>query len=255
MNYTAIIAARMGSRRCPGKQLLPILGRPMLERMVERIRYSDRIGRIVIATSDLLRDDILEEWARSMRVDCFRGSPDDVLGRIVAAAEAFDAELIAELLGDNPLVHSDLIEDVIDFFEKGGFDFASNATAEYPHTPPDCRCFPIGIRVQVFPLEVIARSAQLTDDPRHREHSTTLIAERPDLFKLGYMEAAGRWTELARPNLTFAVNHRENYELVRAIFESCYPNSPNFDLCEVVRTFDAHSELAPLMGPQPRPSP
>ena len=248
MRTAALIAVRMGSSRLPRKALLPILGKPMIERLIERVRRSSNIDEIVIATTTLEEDDTLEALAMQMGVGCFRGSADDVLGRITAAAAASGCDRVVELLGDNPLIHVDLIDDVIALFENGAFDYAVNVTYEQPHAPPDAARFPIGVRVEVYRPEVIARSAAEATHPHNREHSTSFIVEHPELFKLGYMEATGRWAPLRRPEATFAVNHRQNFDLINRIFETCYPLDDNFTLFAAMETFDDDPELASLMG-------
>ena len=248
MKIAAIIACRMGSSRLPGKSTLPILGKPMIERMIERVRQSRYLGEIVIATTDLPEDGMLAELAQQIDVGCFRGSANDVLGRMNAAAGVLDADLIVELLGDNPLVHADLIDAVIDFYRAHELDYAASVTTEYPHAAADVPKFPIGIRVQVFPPAVLERCEKSAHDAYHRENSTTYIIEHPEQFRLGYLEAKEKWDKLYRPELTFAVNYAKNFELVTRIFERCYPRDPNFSLTDVVDTFDADPNLRFLMG-------
>ena len=249
MKVTALIAARMGSSRLPGKVMMPILGKPMLERMIERVRHSRYVNQIVVATTDLPEDAAIETLATRCGIECFRGSAQDVLGRINEAAAAYAAEVVVEMLGDNPLVHADLIDEVIEFYKKGRSDYVANVTSEYPHARANIKKFPIGIRVQVFPLSVLNRCARLAHDPRHREHSTSFIYEHPEVFRLGYFEAKGRWRDLNRPSLTFAVNYQENLEMIRRIFERCYPIDPNFPLSAVIHTLESDSPLRHLMGP------
>jgi spore coat polysaccharide biosynthesis protein SpsF len=238
----------MGSSRLPGKTTKLILGRPMIERMIERVRQSRYIGQTVVATSTSGEDDELEALAARIGVGCFRGSPDDVLERVDSAAASTSADLVVELLGDNPLVHADLIDDVIEFHRAGGHDYSASVTTEYPHAGTEVRKFPVGVRVQVFSPAVLHRSALEARSAYHRENSTTYIYEHPDVFRLGYVEARGKWDRLCRPELTFAVNYQENLDLVSRIFERCYPANSNFTLFDAVRAYDADPALQPLMG-------
>jgi len=248
MKTTALITARMGSSRLPGKSMMPILGKPMIERMIERVRHSQYIEQIVIATTELMEDDTIESLAARIGVGCFRGSVQDVLGRINAAAVVCDADLVVELLGDNPLVHADLIDDVVEFYKESDFDYTASVTTEYPHAGPELMQFPIGTRVEVFSQAVLDRCEELANEPYYREHSTSFIYEHPDMFRLGYFEARGKWRYFNRPELTFAVNYQENLNMVRRIFERCYPVNPNFPLSDVIRTLDSDPTLRPLMG-------
>lgn len=249
-NVTALVAARMGSSRFAGKSLADLCGKPAIERLVERMRASDAIDRVVLATTELATDDSLEAWCATAGVECFRGSSDDVLGRLRGAAETYDCEVIVEALGDNPLIHSDLIDAALALFEDGGYDYVATVTNEYPKADPALRRFPIGIRPQIMSIDALRRCEEMATHPDHREHSTSLIAQNPDLFKTGYVEAAGPFVDLNRPELTFAVNHRENHDLVRAIFEKGLEIDTNFSVSDAVRIFDANPDLKPLMGAQ-----
>jgi len=184
MKTIALIAVRLGSSRLPGKAMMPILGKPMIEHMIDRIRRSRSIDEILIATTTLESDDELECFAKDQGISCFRGAVNDVLGRMGAAVASINADLIVEMLGDNPLVHADLIDDVVDFYHSGDFDYASNATIEYPHAGPEIAKFPVGIRVQVFSPEVLAECDRLVSDEEHREHSTSFIYENPNSIQL-----------------------------------------------------------------------
>ena len=104
VTITAIIVSRMGSSRFPGKALTPILGKPMLDFLVERVRRSHCLERIVLATTDRPEDGRLAEHAAALGLGVFQGSSEDVLGRVAAAAQAFRADPVVELLGDSPLV-------------------------------------------------------------------------------------------------------------------------------------------------------
>lgn len=248
MRVQAIIACRMGSSRLPGKSLLPILGKPMVERLIERVRRASRITDVLLATTDLPDDQPLVDLASRAGVGCFRGSPDDVLGRIAAAAGGTGADVLVELLGDNPLVHSALIDDVLDLHAAGGYDYTANVTSEYAHAGAGVAKFPVGVRVQAFTPDVLARAAREARDPYHRENATTYIYGHPERFALGYLQAAGTWSRLRRPELTFAVNYRKNFDLVSRLFERCYPIDANFSLVDVMDAFDADPRLAALMG-------
>ena len=249
MKTIALLAVRLGSSRLPGKALMPILGKPMLEHMIDRIRFSRHIDEIMMATSVEKSDDQLEMFAEEVGIQCFRGSLDDVLGRLNAAVASTDADLVVEMLGDNPLVHSELIDDVIDYYLDSQVDYAANTTIEYPLAPPDSARFPVGIRVQVFSPEVLSKCEMMVIDPEHREHSTSFIYEHPEIFKLGYFDAVGKWADLHRPDLTFAVNYAQNFELVKTIIEQSYLQDENFSLHKVIENFDASPSLRSLMGP------
>lgn len=248
MKTVALLVARMGSGRLPGKAMAEIEGTPMLKRLVERTRASDSIDEIVITTSTLEKDDVLEELAKTCNVSCFRGSPDDVLGRITGAANQFNADIVVELLGDNPLLHSDLIDDVLDMYKDGDYDYVANVTNEYPYAPEGIKKFPIGIRIQAIAIEALRKCESLASTDEYREHSTNFMFHHPEIFKIGYLPAEGKWSGLVHPTLTFAVNYHENFQMITEIFKKGLADDPNFDLNRVMEIYLADPSLAKLMG-------
>ncbi len=245
----ALIAARMGSSRLPGKALMPIDEVPMLGRMIERIRRSDRIDQVVLATTEREEDEPLVEFSAAMGIGCHRGSPDDVLGRITGAAKAYDADTVLQLLGDNPLLSSELVDAVIQYFETGDFDYAVNVTAEFPHAPTNLRRFAIGIRAEVMSIDALRRCEARADTPHYREHATSYIADHPEVFKIGYLEASGLWQHLNHPEWTFAVNYQNNFDLIAELFARCGRGGSVFPLQNVVDTLAGDPKLVNLMGP------
>jgi spore coat polysaccharide biosynthesis protein SpsF len=248
MKTIALLAVRSGSSRLPAKALMPILGKPMLERMVERVQRAHSIDEVIIATTKRPEDDRIEALATRLGAGCFRGPEDDVLGRMVGAVKAAQCDRVIELLGDNPLVHADIIDEVAAFFESGAYDYAVNVTYEQRNAPTSAARFPIGVRVEVYKPSVIIQCAAEASDPRNREHSTSYIGEHPEKFKLGYFEATGCWASLNEPKMTFAVNYQQNFDLIQSIFESCYPQDENFPLQSVMALLGTKPELFTLMG-------
>ena len=119
MSTGAFLIARLSSSRLPEKSIMRILDKPVIELMVERVQASLLIDKVIIATSTLPSDDPLKELARKLGIGCYRGSLENVMDRIARAAKAYNCDTIVELLGDNLLAHSELIDDVIKFYKDG----------------------------------------------------------------------------------------------------------------------------------------
>lgn len=249
MSVGAFIVARLSSTRLPRKALMDILGKPMIERLIERVRRARSIDKVVIATSRDPSDDPLEALAAGIGLACHRGSLPDIRERLRAAAEAHGCETIVEILGDNPLVHGELVEEVVGLYQKGGYDYCASVTREYPEARSPRSLFALGIRVQVYSLDAARRHK---DYPGYLEAadkgSTAYIYEQPRAFRLGFLEAKGRWASLSRPDLNFAVNYRKNFEMVSRIFERLHPQDPDFSLQKVIELYDRDKELRALMG-------
>lgn len=227
------IEARMTSSRLPGKVLLPAAGAPLLAHMVERLRRSRHIDRVVVATTEDPSSDPIEALARELGAGCFRGSEDDVLARVLGAARAHGAELIVETTGDCPLIDPGVVDLVIERFLDGGADYCSN-TLE--------RTYPRGMDVQVFPAAVLAEVAALTDDPADREHVSLYIYEHPERYRVRSVRSdrpeTGDWR--------LTVDTEEDYALVRAVFEALHPRDPAFGLDAILALLDARPDLREL---------
>jgi spore coat polysaccharide biosynthesis protein SpsF len=221
----------MTSTRLPGKVLLPILGKPMLELLVERLKMARSLSGIVIATTENAPDDAIERLARQLGVGCYRGSEDDVLDRVLRAAQTAGAEIVVEITGDNPLVDPGVLDQVVSVFLQGNFHYVSNCLK---------RTYPLGLGVQVFPVAVLAEVALLTQDPADREHVSLYIYEHPERFSLFNVES-GLLDNHSLLRLT--VDTQEDFHLIKTIFEELYPENPRFTLADVLELLDRRPDL------------
>jgi len=228
------IEGRMGSTRRPGKTMAEIMGRPMLELLVERLQRVSRIDQIVLATTTKEEDQCIEDLAHQLGVGWFRGSNEDVLDRVLKAAGKYKADWIVELCGDGPLVDWDLIDRALYLFDTGKYDYISNMRED---------TWPIGVNVQLFPFKVLAEVAELTQDPADREHVSLYIYEHPERYRLCNIVAP---PELHRPDLRLVVDTEEDLTLMRSIFERLYPKNPAFTTLDVIRLLDENPELVEI---------
>lgn len=234
MRIVATIEARMTSSRLPGKVLRPVLGRPLLARMIERLRRVWQLDQVMVATTVNASDDPIAKLAAELGVGCFRGSEEDVLGRVLGAARAAGADLIVETTGDCPLIDPAVIDQVIATFRANDVDYCANVLKP---------SYPRGMDVQVFPTEILARVDRLTADPADREHVSLYIYEHPEQFRLLNV-ASGLRPADAEHRLT--VDTPDDLELVRQIFERLYPENPTFGLAEILDVLRADPVLATL---------
>jgi spore coat polysaccharide biosynthesis protein SpsF len=223
----------MTSSRLPGKILEPAAGRPLLAHMIERLKRCPALDAIAVATTRNATDDPVVALARDLGVGCFRGSEDDVLGRVLGAANAHGAELIVETTGDCPLIDPAIAGEVIARFGDGGVDYCSN-TLE--------RTYPRGMDVQVFPTAVLAEVDRLTDAPEDREHVSLYIYEHPERYRLRSVRA----DPPRDADVRLTVDTPEDLALVRAVFETLYPGNPQFGLAEILDLLDARPDLLAL---------
>ncbi|MEA3326254.1 MAG: glycosyltransferase family protein, partial [Chloroflexota bacterium] len=161
----AIIQARMGSSRLPGKVLMPIGGEPMLYRVVVRARHAKSVGLVVVATTTDPSDDPVALFCRRRGFPCFRGDPLDVLDRYYQAAIQFNAATVVRLTADCPLIDPHEIDRTAKAFFESNVDFAANRLP-----PPWKRTTPIGMDTEVVTFDALARAWQEADEKYEREH-------------------------------------------------------------------------------------
>lgn len=202
MRRIAIIQARMGSARLPGKVLADVAGRPMLAHQLTRLERCQRIDELVVATTTSPADDDIAMLAAGMGVRCVRGSEADVLGRYVEAARAAAADVVVRSTADCPLIDPEVVDAVVHSLvsHRDEVDYASNVVQ---------RTFPHGLDVEAFFVDVLWRMNRLGSSAGAREHVTQfLLRERPDLFCVLHVAAATddsdlRWTVDTPEDLAF----------------------------------------------------
>ncbi|HET7677409.1 MAG TPA: glycosyltransferase family protein, partial [Candidatus Limnocylindrales bacterium] len=177
MRTVAIVQARTGSTRLPGKVLARIGGRPMLAHVVERARAAPGVDEVVVATSVLPEDDAIAGLCAESGWPCERGSATDLLDRYERAAAAHDAEVVVRVTGDCPLLDPALVGEVIALLGRGGYDYASNTL--------EPRTWPHGLDAEAFTRAALATAWAEDTDPAWREHVTPFLYRHPERFRLG----------------------------------------------------------------------
>jgi spore coat polysaccharide biosynthesis protein SpsF len=233
MKTVAIIQARMGSSRLPGKVLEEIHGQPMIERVLTRLSQARTLDSIVLATTIEPQDDPVAEYCRSHGWNCFRGDHLDVLDRYYKAACEHHADVVVRITADCPLIDPGVIDRVVGEFEQQQpeIDYAANVL-----TP---RTFPRGLDTEVFRFQSLERAWRDAADPACREHVTMYFYRNPDLFRLHGIvnetdESRWRWT----------VDTTEDLQLVRTIYS--YFGERGFSWQDVLRVCAEHPEWSAI---------
>lgn len=229
----ALVESRMASTRLPAKNLRPILGKPMLARLLERLKRCRMVDEIGVATTREPADDALEALARAESVACYRGSVDDVLERTLEAATVMKADVIVEITGDCPLIDPAIADAAVRRYLKGGVDYVANVL--------DRLSFPVGFDVQVYSRTALAEVADLTDDPFERGNVTPFFYRNPQRYRLLNLFAP---PALDRPKYLLCVDHPVDLDVVTAIYEALYPRHAAFDAFEIIRFLDGRKDLA-----------
>ena len=230
MKFVATIEARMTSSRLPGKVLMPVMGKPMLHHLVKRLKAAPSLDGIVLATTVNATDDVLVDFAKSEGIGCFRGSEEDVMARVIGAAESGAADVVVEITGDCPIIDPQIVEQTIRMYKANQADYVSNA---------QIRSYPDGMDAGVFRLATLKRSAALTDDPLDHEHVVLHIRNHPELFTQLHLVAP---PELHWPELGLTLDEPADYELLKRIIEHFGEMNPLFSCLDVVRLLRKKSD-------------
>lgn len=229
-----VIQARRGSTRLPDKVLMPILGKSLLERMVERVQMARTPFTIVLATTTQAEDDVIAALAEKNGWNLYRGHPTDLLDRHYQAAKLFGAEHVAKIPSDVPLIDPRVIDKVFEFyFETAGqYDFVSNL---HPPSWPD------GNDVEIMPFSVLEAAWKEADKPHEREHTTPYIWDQPERFRLGNVI----WENPQDYSMShrFTIDYEEDYRFILRIFEELYPGNPQFSVEEILELLEKHPDI------------
>ena len=199
-----IVQARMGSSRLPGKTLLKIDDKKtVLEFGINQLTSSNLLDKIIVATTNLKSDDVIENFVKNMNVDVFRGKSNDVLDRYFQCAKHFSIDTIVRITGDNPLVDPTIIDNLIQKFTLNSYDYLSNAHV---------RTFPYGTEVEIFSFESLEQAWKNAILPSEREHVTPYFYNNSNLFKIHNEKRSNNIS-----NLRWTVDRENDLFLVKSI--------------------------------------
>ncbi len=248
----AILQARMGASRLPGKPLLDLGGQPMLQRVVSRTRRARRLDEIVVATTTEAEDAVIAEYCRAEGIPVYRGSLHDVLDRFYQAACLRTAEIIVRVTADCPVVDPHLIDAAVALvaepWPQNTLDFAATRLP-----PPWKRTYPIGLDVEVCTFAALERAWQEADQPYQREHVLPYLYEGVVLDQAPVARGvSSRGFRIAQLNhdrdygaLRWTVDTPEDLELMRAVYAR-FGGRDDFSWQEVLALFEREPELARL---------
>ncbi|MGK9476879.1 cytidylyltransferase domain-containing protein [Melioribacter sp. OK-6-Me] len=229
----AIVQARIGSTRLPGKIFKELEGKPILWHVINRLSHSKKIKNIIVATTDLPEDDATEEFCENNKIDCFRGSSEDVLSRYYQAAIDYEVDTIVRVTSDCPVIDPAVIDKMISKYfllnKNGMVDYLSNTIK---------RTFPRGLDAEIFSFTALAEAFRCANEKYEREHVTPYIYQHPDIFKIVNYEnnqdySFHRWT----------VDTAEDYELIKQIYKNLYKPNKLFYFEDILKLFEEKPEL------------
>lgn len=229
---SAIIQARMGSERLPGKVLLPICGKSVLQHIIERLKSCRNISQIILAIPDTKENDILEKFASDNNVLFYRGSENDVLERMYLAAKESNCDVIVEVTADKPLIDPEVVDLLIQ--KHLGTEGDYNFTRCIPNF------LPIGLDAGIFNFQALETAHRSAKKDYQREHITFYFHENPEVFKIIDVELPER---LKNPNLRLTLDTKEDLELISKIYQVLYKKEGIFRAKQIFDLFNNQPEL------------
>ena len=230
MTVVGVLQARMSSSRLPRKVLSPIVGKPMISLQLERLQRAKQLDLIIVATSDHESDTPLASLCAKLDMPCFRGSINDVLGRIYEAVRDDPPSHVVRLTGDCPLADPEVIDAVVSLHIKDANAYTSNV---HPPTWPD------GLDVEVIRFDALEAAWREAEEPFEREHVTPFIVDRPERFKTSCLRND---TDLS--GLRWTVDESEDLEFVQQVYEHLYGEDATFDTGAILELLMTHPDIA-----------
>ena len=229
-NIVCIVQARMGSTRLPGKVMKEIMGKSMLVHIIERLKKSRLIDKIVIATTKN-KDNLILKLAQEYKVKTFIGSEEDVLDRYYQAAKKYKANIVVRITSDCPLIDSDVIDKVTRYYleNKSRLDYVTNTLS---------RSYPRGLDVEVFSFNALEKAWREAKKPYQREHVTPYIYEHPEIFHLANIRnnedlSYMRWT----------VDEEKDLKFVREVYKRLYKEGEVFLMQDILNLLKKEPQL------------
>jgi len=238
VKFLVVVQARMGSSRLPGKVLLPLAGRPLLARMIERVRSAKTPINLVVATTTAAEDQPIRDLCSDLGVHCYSGHPLDLLDRHYRAACDYGGDVVVKIPSDCPLIDPRVIDRVLACATEtpARYDFVSNL-----HPPS----YPDGNDVEAMPFPILETAWREARDPLDREHTTPFIWRQPGRFQLRNVvwetgkdfSSSHRWT----------IDYPEDYAFIKTVFEELYtPMHPIFSMEDILHLLEVRPDISAL---------
>jgi spore coat polysaccharide biosynthesis protein SpsF len=234
MRIEVFVQARMGSTRLPGKVMMPVLGKPLLEYLIERLQQIKEANAFAILTTTQSEDDMIVNFCQKKGVACYRGSEEDVLARYHQVALERHPDAIVRITADCPLIDPEIVDQVIKTYREAfpTYDYVSNGLE---------RTYPRGLDTEVFSFQALDEAFKQAKDLAEREHVTPYIYRHSEKFHLKNVASPvhldqHRWT----------VDTFEDFTLIRLILEHLYSSHPSFRLKDILHLIEQHPDWSQI---------
>lgn len=231
MNIDAIFQVRMGSTRLPKKMFKKICGKPLLWHVIQRVKSSNLVNRIILATTHKKEDDRIVKFAKKMRLPYYQGNNKDVLDRIYKTAKKFRSDIIIRITPDDPFKDPKIIDSFIKYFlkHKDQLDYLSNTIKP---------TYPEGLDIEIFSFGALERAWQEAKKPSEREHVTPYIWKNPKKFRIKNLSYKKNLSKLR-----WTIDYLEDLKFAREVYRRLYPKKKIFLMEDILKILKKEPKL------------
>ncbi|GAB6100049.1 NTP transferase domain-containing protein [Halanaerocella petrolearia] len=230
----AIIQARMGSTRLPGKVMKNLCGQSVLAHVIERVKQSDLIDEIIIATTVLDKDDVIVDESKNYDVKYYRGSEENVLSRYYYAAKENNIDTIVRITSDCPLIDPFVVDEIIKSYKENNYRLVTNAGPSL-----EDRTYPRGLDTEVFSFKMLKRAFEKSEKEYQLEHVTPYIYENNE--EIYYYK-----NETDYSNYRLTLDEDDDLKLIKIIYSKLYNGEHDFYLNEIIELMKQNSKLVKI---------
>lgn len=236
-NVVLIIQARMGSTRLPGKSMMDLAGKSLIYRVLERVKRIKNANKIILAIPDSSQNDILEKEAKSINIEVFRGSENNLLDRYYKAADKYDADIVGRIPADNPLSEPEEIDRIITHHKSLNVpSFSSNLAQVNGSGYPD------GIGAEMFDFSLLKYAWEHESDLLKQEHIHRNFydyeSDKPVNSSICQVTTVDCPNDIARPDIVLDINTDKQYMFIKEIYEYFYESNPFFGIRDIIDWYD-----------------
>ena len=219
---SCIVQARVNSKRLPGKILLPVFKKSLLQHQLERLKRLKTIDDLIVATTRNKIDDQTAKIAKSTKVKIYRGDEHDVLKRYYDCAKINKSSIIIRVTADCPLIDIKYINKLLKIFLKNDYDYLSNLDLNY---------LPDGFHCEIFNFKSLEIAQKLGKSKFDREHVTSFLWSNPKIFSIHHY--CGKKLKNHSKDIRLTLDYHEDYILIKEVFEKLYKKNKFFSLVEI----------------------
>ena len=227
-----ILQARTKSSRLPQKVLRKIKDKTLLELYVNRVKESRLIDKIVIATTTEPEDSVIEDIAKKLKINCFRGSENDLLDRYYQCAKKYKANIIVRLCSDDPFVDYKVVDRAVQIFKDNQVDFVTN------HFEPT---YPEGLDIEVYSIDALKKSWKEAKLLSEREHVFPYVQNNQNQFKIINFTQDKDYS-----HLRWTIDYECDYEMTKVIYDYLYDEKLIFLQEDILQLLEKHPEISEI---------